>query len=299
MDQDPQDKRGIVNKGTGPRTPRERNVPLGNVIELVPKRLYNVIGFDIGKANLDKPGISERLEPIVQQLLATDDVRPSVIITGHASESRFRGKGPELYERGRAEAVKNYLVSRGVNKNWIQTKTSGSGTLPASSYSPSQKAAARAATIEIVPSGQTKSLREPPRIRADTRPQPFKLTRWGVSSDTFQHFRDVEKKQPFLSEWDIKHGIDLERHSLRWVERGQQYNSKMQDVFRFKSIKSWGTESAKTESNIDLEVEEEARRRVFRFLADTDPSFRDLLVYDGGGDLEAGLRKFVGSNYAK
>jgi len=153
--------RQTANRGLGKAVPSERNVPVGNVVELVPGRLYNVIGFDIEKAEINKPGIREGLDPIIRYLRTTDDARPSVLITGHASESRMAGKGAEAYEQGRADAVKSYLISQGVNKNWIRTTTSGSGRLPAGSYSPEQKATARAATVEITPSGERR-LTKPP-----------------------------------------------------------------------------------------------------------------------------------------
>jgi hypothetical protein len=151
---DPNDKRGISNRGVNPT--RERNVPRGNVVELVPGRLYNVVGFDIGSADWRKPGIKEGLGRIVEQVQGSGDPRTSIVITGHASESQFPGRGPERYEHDRAAAIKQYLVAHGVSSDRIRTTASGRGRLSASAYSPEQKAAARAATVEIVPSKESR-----------------------------------------------------------------------------------------------------------------------------------------------
>jgi OmpA family len=153
---DSRDFRGTSDRGlTGARA-RERNVPLGNVVELVPGRLYKVIGFDIGRANVAKPGIAEGLGRIVEEFRNSPDPRQSIIITGHASESQLPGRGSEAYERERAAAVKQYLVKQGISPSRIQTTISGRPPLPASAYSPEQKASARSATIEIIPSKETR-----------------------------------------------------------------------------------------------------------------------------------------------
>lgn len=150
----PDSTRGTADRGTSVLPERERNVRRGEVRTIVPDQTFNVVGFDIGRANLDKPGIKEQLEPVVQRLhLLTGQYprHPVVRITGHASESRLPGKGPEEYASRRAAALKTYLVLRGVPEAWIQTDTSREASvrsLSAGAVSDA-KALARSATIEI------------------------------------------------------------------------------------------------------------------------------------------------------
>jgi hypothetical protein len=148
--------RGVADRGTGPRAERERNVRRGEVHPVVPGRTYNVVGFDIGKANLAKPGFEAELEPVVERLRALvgrSPDHPVVRITGHASDSIHPGRGPAVYAGERADAVKAYLVSRGVPSGWIETTTSREGPRrvgPPGGGTARSKAAARAATIEIL-----------------------------------------------------------------------------------------------------------------------------------------------------
>ncbi|WP_198361589.1 OmpA family protein [Burkholderia ubonensis] len=152
--------RGVADRGTE-RPPRERNVPRGDVRAVVPNRTYNIVGFDIGSADLSKPGIKEQLEPVVQQIQGRTTGQghhPIVRVTGHASESRLPGKGPEHYARERADAVAAYLQSRGVPRAWIVTDTSrGDASRGAAGRdaSPEAKAWARSVTLDIA------SAREP------------------------------------------------------------------------------------------------------------------------------------------
>jgi hypothetical protein len=91
--------RGIANRGV------ESNVKRGEVHPIVPGKTYNVVGFDIGKADLKKPGFEKELEPVVKQLQkerkefidGNRATHPVVTITGHASESVLPGKGPQYY----------------------------------------------------------------------------------------------------------------------------------------------------------------------------------------------------------
>lgn len=75
------------------------------------------INFDLDSANLS-PGDQERLAPLADYLQQHPD--RNVVIEGHTDAS-----GPDDYNRQlsqqRAEAVRNYLVSRGVSAGRIQT----------------------------------------------------------------------------------------------------------------------------------------------------------------------------------
>ncbi|MFH0344338.1 MAG: DUF4157 domain-containing protein [Chromatiales bacterium] len=134
----------------------EENITLGGVEELIPNQLYRVIGFDIGSADVNKRGIKEGLEPVIQYLLTVDDAAPSVTITGLASESRLAGKGAFSYGWDRADAIKHYLSLRGVSKIWIKTTTRGSIGAPPINTPPEVKAYWRAAILDIRLSGKPK-----------------------------------------------------------------------------------------------------------------------------------------------
>ncbi len=150
----PDSTRGIGDRGTR-RSKAERNLPRGSVQAVIPERNYNIAGFDIGSADLNKPGIKEQLEPIVEQLhtrMGNAGRHPVVRITGHASESRVPGQGHDVYAANRANAVRDYLVSRGIPAAWIETaisRTNEAGSTVRAQASPNEKAAARAATVEI------------------------------------------------------------------------------------------------------------------------------------------------------
>jgi hypothetical protein len=146
--------RGTANRGV------EHNMRRGEVHTIVPRKTFNVVGFDIGRADLKKPGFEKELDPIVRQLQRerkeyADGKRathPVVNVTGHASESVRPGKGPQVYASERADAVKQYLISRDIPPDWIQTTTSREspqGRRGDVSGSPERKALARSATIEI------------------------------------------------------------------------------------------------------------------------------------------------------
>jgi hypothetical protein len=146
--------RGVANRGV------ERNVEKGEVRPIVPGKTYNVVGFDIGKSNLKKPGFEMELGPIVRQLQrerkeyeqGKRTTHPIVTVTGHASESVKPGKGPQLYASERADAVKRYLIEHDVPPDWIQTTTSREtpqNRRASVGGTPEQKASARSATIDI------------------------------------------------------------------------------------------------------------------------------------------------------
>lgn len=146
--------RGVANRGV------ERNVRKGEVHPIVPGKTYNVVGFDIGKSDLRKPGFDKELGPVVRQLQqerkeyeqGKRTTHPIVTVTGHASESVNPGKGPQFYASERADAVRRYLIEHDVPSDWIQTTTSRETPQNRSTSvrgKPKQKALARSATIDI------------------------------------------------------------------------------------------------------------------------------------------------------
>jgi hypothetical protein len=146
--------RGVANRGV------ERNVRKGEVHPIVPGKIYNVVGFDIGKSDLKKPGFDKELGPVVRQLErerkeyeeGKRTTHPIVTVTGHASESVKPGKAPQFYASERADAVKRYLIEHDVPPDWIQTTTSREtpqNRRTSVGGTPEQKAWARSATIDI------------------------------------------------------------------------------------------------------------------------------------------------------
>jgi hypothetical protein len=146
--------RGVANRGV------ERNVRKGEVHPIVPGKTYNVVGFDIGKSDLRKPGFHKELRPVVRQLQrerkeyaeGKRTTHPIVTVTGHASESVKPGKGPQFYASERADAVKGYLIEHDVPPDWIQTTTSRETPQKRRTSvggTSGQKASARSATIDI------------------------------------------------------------------------------------------------------------------------------------------------------
>src|SRR5207244_1341206 len=70
----------------------ERNVKAGHAEDVSPGEKYRVAGFDIGSADLNKPGIKEGLQPVIDSLKADKgDKSPQVFITGLESNSRVPG----------------------------------------------------------------------------------------------------------------------------------------------------------------------------------------------------------------
>ncbi|SIT49799.1 hypothetical protein BN2475_1840001 [Paraburkholderia ribeironis] len=149
--------RGVANRGI------ERNAKLGAVQTIKPGKIYNVVGFDVGKSNLKKKGfekdLDKKLGPVVDRIrrerkeyeAGTRTTHPTVTVTGHASDSVKPGKGPQYYASERAKAVKDYLVKHDVPPDWIQTTTSRETPNPHPNMhaTPDQKTAARSATIDV------------------------------------------------------------------------------------------------------------------------------------------------------
>jgi hypothetical protein len=146
------DRRGTANRGTG-KLPPERNVP-EYFYPVVPGKVWKG-GFDVGRHNIT-PVMKEGLDSIAEQFKKSDDVRPTLVIWGHASESTYPGKGPKVYAGERAQAVKDYFVKQHrINPDQVRIEAdTRTGTRSASEYTQAEKAAARSATIEIKPSGQ-------------------------------------------------------------------------------------------------------------------------------------------------
>src|ERR1700732_3481552 len=126
------DKRGI------PFKPGELEPETSRAIEKL-YRLYRVVGFDIGSADVNKPGIAEGLDRLINHLedLQNDleAVSISLDITGLASESRvqypnwayLKGKEiPNPWGLGwkRAEAIKEYFRESNVSAS-IHSQTFG------------------------------------------------------------------------------------------------------------------------------------------------------------------------------
>ncbi len=156
--------------GTSQHYEPEENVPQGGVETLQDEpgyKRYRVLGFDIGSADVHKTGISEGLDSIIQYLLTVKDASPRVAVTGLASKSRRPEKNPFTYGWARAEAVKEYFVSKGIPQGWITTNTLGSILSPSARSSPLVKAYWRAANIEIKLSGKSK---QPPAPEQEKQP---------------------------------------------------------------------------------------------------------------------------------
>src|SRR5262249_606812 len=123
----------------------ERNVEVGHVEEVSPGEKYRVAGVDIGRADLNKPGIKEGMQPVIDILKAEGG---QVFITGLESNSRVPGN---QFNTGwaRADALKQYLIDQGIKESSIKTNSLGPVFAPPGDSSPQEKANWRAATIEI------------------------------------------------------------------------------------------------------------------------------------------------------
>ncbi len=155
----------------------EENVPQGGVetIKDEPNQQeYRVIGFDIGSSDLNKTGITEGLDLIIEDLLAVNDAVPRVAITGLASESRLKGKDGFTYGWERANAIKKYFVDKGIPTTWITTNSLGSTRAPSAASPPLLKAYWRAATIEIKLTGKPRPPKEYRGEFAPSIPKPPK-----------------------------------------------------------------------------------------------------------------------------
>jgi outer membrane protein OmpA-like peptidoglycan-associated protein len=155
----------------------EENVPQGGVetIKDEPNQQeYRVIGFDIGSSDLNKTGIKEGLDLIIEDLLAVNDAVPRVAITGSASESRLKGKDGFTYGWERANAIKKYFVDKGIPTTWITTNSLGSIRAPSAASPPLLKAYWRAATIEIKLTGKPRPPKEYRGEFAPSIPKPPK-----------------------------------------------------------------------------------------------------------------------------
>lgn len=75
------------------------------------------VNFDLDSANL-APGDQERLAPLAEYLMQNPDRR--VIVEGHTDATGSADYNQDLSRR-RAEAVQNYLVSRGIDPQRIET----------------------------------------------------------------------------------------------------------------------------------------------------------------------------------
>lgn len=155
----------------------EENVPQGGV-ETIKDELnqqeYRVIGFDIGSSDLNKTGIKEGLDLIIEDLLAVNDAVPRVAITGLASESHLKGKDGFTYGWERANAIKKYFVDKGIPTTWITTNSLGSIRAPSAASPPLLKAYWRAATIEIKLTGKPRPPKEYRGGFAPSIPKPPK-----------------------------------------------------------------------------------------------------------------------------
>ncbi len=109
-----------------------------NLISVGDRLILNEVYF-YNNTYAFKPGADKELDELVAFLVAnptieievqghsannTEDIRPDPNFKGHGKEWNFKGSAFELSEK-RAEAVRNYLVSAGINKNRLTAKGYG------------------------------------------------------------------------------------------------------------------------------------------------------------------------------
>lgn len=103
--------------------------------------------FDVNKADLKPAGKSE-LDALVNKIKSTNSQIERITVTGHTDSSGSKQLNQNLSER-RAEAVKSYLVSRGLDGNRIDTKGAGDSQPVASNKTAAGRAQNRRVDIDI------------------------------------------------------------------------------------------------------------------------------------------------------
>jgi hypothetical protein len=137
----------------------ESNIParLNGIAEIIPYRLFRVVAFDIGSADLNRGSINQNLDSIIGYLQNIDDAAPRITIRGLASQSRLPGEGGFTYGWKRAKAIERYFRDHGIPGRMIgQVTSDGDIYSPPGDSPPEVKAWWRTATIEIILSGRPK-----------------------------------------------------------------------------------------------------------------------------------------------
>lgn len=103
--------------------------------------------FDVNKAELKPAGKSE-LDALVSKIKTSNSQVEQITVTGHTDASGSKQLNQNLSER-RAEAVKGYLVSKGLDGNRIDTKGAGDSQPVASNKTAAGRAQNRRVDIDI------------------------------------------------------------------------------------------------------------------------------------------------------
>jgi OOP family OmpA-OmpF porin len=103
--------------------------------------------FDVGKADLKPAGKSE-LDAMVSKIKDNNTQIEQITVTGHTDSAGASDYNRKLSER-RAEAVKAYLVSRGLSGDRIVTKGAGDAQPVASNKTAAGRAQNRRVDIDI------------------------------------------------------------------------------------------------------------------------------------------------------
>jgi hypothetical protein len=181
----------------GPGYRREENV-LGGVAELQPAEQFHVIGFDIGSAVLT-PTMQADLSRIATYLRTRDDAYYAIVISGTSSESRIQRLDPNALALARAEAVRVFLVDKGIHAPMLTFSHGVIGAPPATSR-PEVKAEWRAVIIDVKYSGITR--RPPPKLNV---PQPVSTPERGPAGMKIlvppTKYKDIPKKVKEVAEY--------------------------------------------------------------------------------------------------
>lgn len=103
--------------------------------------------FDVGKADLKPAGKSE-LDAMVSKIKDNNTQIEQITVTGHTDSAGASDYNRKLSER-RAEAVKAYLVSKGLSSDRIATKGAGDSQPVASNKTAAGRAQNRRVDIDI------------------------------------------------------------------------------------------------------------------------------------------------------
>lgn len=101
--------------------------------------------FDTGKADL-KPAARAKLDAVIEQIKGIE--LESIVVTGH-TDSRGSDKFNQRLSQARAEAVKSYLVSKGLNGERITATGKGETEPTADNRTAAGRAANRRVDLEI------------------------------------------------------------------------------------------------------------------------------------------------------
>ncbi len=115
----------------------------------VPEKISLKAGalFDVNKADLKPAGKSE-LDALASRIKDGNTQIEQITVTGHTDSAGASGYNRKLSER-RAEAVKAYLVSKGLNGDRIETKGAGDTQPVASNKTAAGRAQNRRVEIDI------------------------------------------------------------------------------------------------------------------------------------------------------